>query len=325
MSESDKKETTVKTPQTEVDAKASAAAKEAPAKATEAKTAAKTATTKKTAAAKTTAAKSKTSGAVSKAMRGGSAAKPAAPAVSEDDCGLKLFLQPMYAPKERAVFGYECLLRIVDMELGMLSPGVFLDVAEKHPNLIAGMERWAIEEICDMIKKAGKSSASASLFALNISTKHFFEPDFYATVAKAVKESGINASRLGIELKEEVLFERPEYVDSTFRKLRELGVKVAIDDFGIEFFSVFRDKVPNIDAVKIDRSYTQSFLTNPKSKTIVSAVIDYASGNGLDVIAVGVEKQEQEDALLELGCEKMQGFLYARPHVEKKTVRRKQK
>ncbi len=264
----------------------------------------------------------------SKATRTRAKAKPAgaasAPALAPEDCGLKLFLQPIYMPAAHEVFGYECLLRIVDMELGTLSPGVFLDVAEKSPELLVKMENWAIEEICDMQEKmASGSKPDPAMLSLNISSAHFFSPDFLPTVKRITKNTKAHLPSICLEFKEEVLFEQKDYVEKTFAALRELGLKIAIDDFGIEFFSVFRDSVPAIDIVKIDRSYTSNFLTNSKSATIVRAVIDYAKENNLQVVAVGVEKEDQQNGLLELGCGKMQGYLYSKPLVKAKPIRKR--
>lgn len=291
------------------------------------KPAAKTAATKKqsAAAAKPAAAKASKPAAKTASKPSAAAKKPAkkTPAKKtvkkplkisardlDDEYGLKLFFQPIYEPAENRVYGYECLLRIVDRELGTITPDVFLGVAQKNASLMKGLEDWALGELFRTAKVFRENKKYIEMLSLNIDTNNFFKKDFYDKVSKYFEKITEN---ICFELKEDAFFSADPLVAETIAKLRAAGIKIAVDDFTANFLAFdWGDTLP-FDMVKIDRAYTDRLLTSPKAKLIVEKIMDFTQRRGVDVVAVGVENAEQESELMKLGCTKMQGYYYAKP------------
>lgn len=241
--------------------------------------------------------------------------------VSDANSGLKLLYQPIFDPVKDRICGFEGLLRIYDTELGVLTPGMFLDIAQKDLKLIRRLENWSVEEIIKSSKKM--SDKDLDVMSVNISSKHFYDPGFINDMAKVTQRAGSVPDNIYFELKEEVLFSLESELKEKVLSLRELGIKFAIDDFGLNFFvSQYKPMIP-IDLVKIDMSVTKNFLTNRNSKNLIKTIMTYARQNKIDVIAVGVESKMQEDALGKMGIRKMQGFLYSKPMQTQRMVIKK--
>lgn len=228
----------------------------------------------------------------------------------DDEYGLKLFFQPIYLPLEKRIFGYECLLRVVDRQLGVLTPDVFLDVAKKSTTLMRGLEDWSMGELFRTARKFRERRKEIDMLSINIDTADIERKDFLERTKKYLEKIVDN---IVFEFKEDVFFNENKDVYQRLKVLRQAGVKVAIDDFSADFLAFDWGMDTPFDIIKIERIYVDRLLTSPKSHLIIEKIVEFAKKYELDVIAVGVENSEQEQELLKMGVEKMQGYYYAKP------------
>lgn len=231
--------------------------------------------------------------------------------INETNSGLKLLYQPIFEPAKNNLIGFECLLRIYDVELGVLTPGMFLDVAQKDIKLIKRLEDWSIEEVLRSSKKLKEQNVS--ILSVNISTKHFFDSDFVETTSRIIERAEIKPSNIYFEFREEALFGPFVEVVNKMTALQALGIKIAIDDFGTTFFSGEQKPDFPLDMIKLPFGLIKKFMDDRKSKSLIRIILNYARVKKIDVIALGVETKAQEEALLKMGVRKMQGYLYSKP------------
>ena len=231
--------------------------------------------------------------------------------VNESNSGLKLLYQPIFEPAKNTLVGFECLLRIYDIELGILTPGMFLDVAQKDAKLIKRLEDWSVEEVLRASKKLKEQNLH--ILSVNISTKHFFDADFVEMTSRLIEKSETRPQNIYFEFREEVLSGPYVEVVNKFAALQALGIKIAIDDFGTNYFA--GDKKPDfsLDMVKLPFSLVKQFMDDRRAKSLIRIILAYAKQKKIEVIALGVETKAQEEALLRMGVRRMQGYLYSKP------------
>jgi diguanylate cyclase (GGDEF)-like protein len=220
---------------------------------------------------------------------------------------LKLVYQPLYATNSGAMCGIEALLRWSHPKHGAVSPGVFIPIAEES-GLIHPIGDWVLREAC----LAGKRWPVRRV-AVNVSAVQFRSPLFASKVLDTLRETGLEPSRLELEITESVLLDLAEIVEPTFNTLRSAGVRIALDDFGTGYSSLtYLQKFP-VDKIKIDRSFVHNLDADAASDAIVQAIVDLARAMGVEVTAEGVETEAQRDALKRIGCDELQGFLLSSP------------
>jgi diguanylate cyclase (GGDEF)-like protein len=218
-----------------------------------------------------------------------------------------LHYQPLYSSSDEKLVGVEALLRWHHPRLGMVSPGVFIPIAEES-GLIQPIGEWVLEEAC-----AAASRWPISHIAVNVSPAQFRSPGFADKVCAILKKHGLPPPRLELEVTESVLLDSAELSSATFKRLREAGVRIALDDFGTGYSSLnYLAKFP-VDKIKIDRSFVQNLDSSEASDAIVQAMVDLARAIGVNVTAEGVETTRQRDFLQSIGCNELQGFLLSRP------------
>jgi diguanylate cyclase (GGDEF)-like protein len=222
--------------------------------------------------------------------------------------------QPIFSLKTGAIIGFEALLRWQNPQRGVVMPSDFIQVAEET-GLIIPIGKWGLLEACDQLKRwQDRSPALADLSVnVNISVKQLCQLDFVETVREAVKTSGINPSRLNLEITENVMVANQKLILAIFAELRKLGIKLQIDDFGTGYSSLSYLQYFPVDTLKVDRSFVQDMHANKKSHDLVHTIIQMAWGLGLETIAEGVETENQLEELKSLGCHYVQGFLLSRP------------
>ncbi len=216
-----------------------------------------------------------------------------------------------YQPQARIggeVIGFEVLVRWQHPIRGMVQPGTFIPLAEES-GLITAMGEWILREAC----REAASWPRALQVAVNLSPIQFRHGDLPALVHEILLETGLAADRLELEVTEGVLINDFARAVSILRRLKLLGVRIAMDDFGTGYSSLSYLQAFPFDKIKIDQAFISNLETNPQSATIVRAVIGLARGLNVPVLAEGVETKEQLAFLAKEQCDEVQGYLIGRP------------
>jgi diguanylate cyclase (GGDEF)-like protein len=229
------------------------------------------------------------------------------------DGGFEIHYQPVVDLRSDEVTGCEALLRWRHPERGMISPAEFIPVAE-DTGLIGQLGEWVLATAC---AEAAGWPAQVRL-AVNVSPVQFKSATLALTVTSALAASGLDASRLELEITEAVLIHDDETALAILHQLREIGVRIALDDFGTGYSSLsYLQRFP-FDKIKIDRCFVNDIALPGGSSSIVQAVVNIAAARDMTTTAEGVETEQQKQLLRALGCTEMQGFLFspAKPAVE---------
>jgi len=221
----------------------------------------------------------------------------------------ELYYQPVVETSSNSVTGAEALVRWNHPEKGMISPGLFIPIAEES-RLIRQIGEWALRNACAQ----AAAWPGALRVAVNVSPAQFADPAFPAQVANALAQSGLRPDRLELEITEGVFLAEGAGTDATFRALKGLGVRLALDDFGTGYSSLGYLKSAPFDKIKIDQSFVRG-ATDPESrnKAIISAIVALASALNMETTAEGIETFDQLTMLRELAVSHIQGFIYAKP------------
>lgn len=209
--------------------------------------------------------------------------------------------------------GAEALIRWLHPERGLVSPLHFIPLAEET-GLILPIGQWVLETACEQLKKWEHDTPTSSLvMAVNVSAKQFRQVDFVAQVQATILRHGINPKLLKLELTESMLLENIEDVITKMNELKEIGIRFSLDDFGTGFSSLqYLKKLP-LDQLKVDQSFVHDIATDKSDRSIVRTIIAMAYGLDLNVIAEGVETEEQRQLLFNRGCSSYQGYLFGKP------------
>jgi EAL domain-containing protein (putative c-di-GMP-specific phosphodiesterase class I) len=205
----------------------------------------------------------------------------------------------------------EALLRWTHPRRGHIPPAQFIPLAEAT-GMIVPIGEWAIRTACHEGKELQDSFGRELVIAVNLSPRQFRQKNLAARVGMALRESGLPARSLEIEITEQTLMSSSAATTETLSQLRKLGVKVAIDDFGTGFSSFSYLLQYEVDRLKIDRSFVNRSEDDPNAAAIVRAIISMAHGLNLKVVAEGVETTGQLDFLLRRRCDEAQGFYFGK-------------
>ncbi|MBA8914938.1 putative bifunctional diguanylate cyclase/phosphodiesterase [Methylorubrum thiocyanatum] len=218
-----------------------------------------------------------------------------------------LHFQPIVS-REGRVRGFEALVRWKHPKRGFVSPAEFIPLAEET-GVIIPLGEWILQQAC---ATAAGWPGDISI-AVNLSPIQFRHSDLPLLVISALQESGLDASRLEIEITESVFLEATPAIKTALAKLRELGVRLSLDDFGTGYSSLSYLRRLAFDKIKIDQSFVRDLPHEQSGAAIVRAIIDLATSLKMTVIAEGVETEAQRRCLLSLGCHALQGYLFSRP------------
>jgi diguanylate cyclase (GGDEF)-like protein len=225
---------------------------------------------------------------------------------------LFLVFQPKTEVRTGRIIGAEALLRWKHPKLGMVPPDEFIPMAEEI-DLIVPFGEWAIYAVCTLTKR-WQSQIDPICVSVNVSSRQFHKSDrLMLTVRNALETTGLAGKYLGLELTESMLMENPEEIARTLKIIKQMGVKISIDDFGTGFSSFSNLKRYPLDELKIDRSFMNEIPNNTDDAAIVGAIIAMAHGLGMGVVAEGIERQEQLDFLVDRDCDEYQGYLLSKP------------
>ncbi|MDH5454522.1 MAG: EAL domain-containing protein [Gammaproteobacteria bacterium] len=227
-----------------------------------------------------------------------------------DQQQFKLHYQPKVDVDSWSIVGVEALLRWTHPERGKISPDMFIPVAEET-GLIVPIDRWVIRESCRQIRRWSQSLDTVPSVSVNLSAQHFHSESMAADVLTIIREEGIAASQLELEITENVLLHDIDRTVSTLRLLKKSGIRVSVDDFGTGYSSLSYLKRLPIDTLKIDRSFVKNLHHDEDDAAICAAILAMARRLNLSVVAEGVELQEQLNFLRRNGCDLIQGYLYS--------------
>jgi len=225
---------------------------------------------------------------------------------------LVLYYQPQITIDTRKVCRAEALVRWKHPERGVLDPVHFIPLAEKRGYLVA-IDEWVLRTACTQVREWHNAGLALPYVAVNLSAKQFQKPDFIESIAGILRESGLDPKHLIVEITENNAMRNPEHMLPQMIKLAELGVGIAIDNFGMGCLSLnYLKKLP-VQELKIDKEFIRDITSVPEDGAIVDAMIAMAGKLKMKVIAEGVETEEQMEYLRSLGCHEMQGYLFSKP------------
>jgi EAL domain-containing protein (putative c-di-GMP-specific phosphodiesterase class I) len=224
---------------------------------------------------------------------------------------LQLWYQPQIDLLSEKIIGMEALLRWPSQDGGFISPVVFVPLAE-YSGLIIDIGAWVMEEACEKLKYLSAQGYQNLRMAVNISMPQFRDPEFIDIVKNAILSNDLKPESIELEITESIVMDEPLIVIEALNELKEFGVKVALDDFGTGFSSMsYLQQLP-LDRLKVDRAFVNEISLN-KSAFIAETIVTLGNKLGLKTIAEGIEKPEQANFMLKLGCDEAQGFMYAKP------------
>ncbi|WP_210396412.1 EAL domain-containing protein [Motiliproteus sediminis] len=223
-----------------------------------------------------------------------------------------LYYQPKVCLRSGRITGAEALMRWQHPVRGMVPPNDFIPAAEEI-GLIGSMGKWALAEACREVADLNRELGLHLSIAVNLSARQFGDASLTRHVAEVLSQTGLPASQLECELTESMLMDDPECAQQLLAQLQRLGVRVALDDFGTGYSSLSYLKRFPINTLKIDRSFVRDIPGDEHDMAIARAILALAQSLGLQVVAEGVETDEQRSCLAAEGCDTMQGFLFSRP------------
>jgi EAL domain-containing protein (putative c-di-GMP-specific phosphodiesterase class I) len=225
---------------------------------------------------------------------------------------LVLHYQPQVNLRTRIIFACEALVRWNHPTLGLLMPGQFISLAEES-GLIEPIGEWVINEACRQAKAWQDAGLPPIRMSVNVSARQFKERRLTATVADALRASGLEAKFLELELTESLIMQDVERAVATMEELERLGVQLSIDDFGTGYSSLSELKTFPVARLKIDRAFVKGLPADKDDMAVATAVISLGQNLNLKVIAEGVETAEQAEFLRQNNCEEVQGYHLSKP------------
>lgn len=220
--------------------------------------------------------------------------------------------QPIVNINTGQVSGYEALIRWYSSEIGFVPPDSFIGIAEDE-GMIIPIEQWVIRQACQDIARLSEQEGRPINVAINVSYLHFIADSFIDTLKRALDDAGVSPSQIEVELTERVLAEDGKQLEMKMRYLKSMGIKISIDDFGTGYSALNYIKDFSFDLLKIDKSFVQSMLSNEKNQALVKNIIRLAHDLEIEVIAEGIELDEQYQKLKLFNCNYGQGYLLSKP------------
>ena len=226
----------------------------------------------------------------------------------------EIYYQPIVNLTTGAIAGFEALVRWISPHRGFVSPGAFIPVAEET-GLIIPMGQWILETACAQMRSWQQEipHCDSIVMSVNLSSRQFSQPDLVEQIQQGLKVTGLKPENLKLEITESMVIEDVENTIILLNRLKSLGIKISMDDFGTGFSSFsYLHRFP-LDTLKIDRSFVSNMSKGQKNQEIVSTIVILAHKLGMDAIAEGIETDAEKQILQGLNCEYGQGYLFAKP------------
>lgn len=227
---------------------------------------------------------------------------------------LRLDFQPIISLQSKLVIGFEALVRWLHPQRGLLSPGEFIPLAEET-GLIVPIGRWVLHEACRQMKMWSDryDVAPPLTVSVNLSSKQFTKANLVEDIIQTLQETGLNPRHLKLEITESVIMEDVSSTAEIFKRLHDLNIQIQVDDFGVGYSSLsYLSNFP-IDTLKIDQTFVRALDRDSSNIKIFQAVVMLAHGLGMDVIAEGVETEDELEQIRAIGVEMAQGYFISRP------------
>ncbi len=229
----------------------------------------------------------------------------------------ELYYQPIIDLRTGAIAGFEALVRWQSPQRGFVSPGAFIPVAEET-GLIIPMGKWILETACNRMRSWQQKFPDCSSFSMsvNLSGRQFSQPDLVEQIQQVLEVTGLDPKNLKLEITETMVIDDVENTIILLNRLKDLGIKMSMDDFGTGFSSFsYLHRFP-MNTLKVDRSFVNNMSKGISNQEIVSTIIMLAHKLGMDVVAEGIETDLEKQILQSLSCEYGQGYFFAKPLCE---------
>lgn len=225
---------------------------------------------------------------------------------------LQLYYQPKFDLHTEKIMGAEALIRWIKPDGTMVSPNVFIPIAEKT-GMISDISNFVLREACQQNGLWQKEGLSPIVMSINFASGDFYQANVCEVVQHELDKAGLQSKYLELELTERLALGDINYTINQMNALREMGVLLAMDDFGTGYSSLsYIQRLP-LTLLKLDRSFIIEIETDSVAQVIVSAVIQIAKSMDMETIAEGVEYENQSKILKDMGCDYIQGYLYGKP------------
>lgn len=224
-----------------------------------------------------------------------------------------IYIQPKYSLKSESIVGAECLVRVNSKNKMVINTERFIYILEKDKSIIE-LDLYILEEACKIINRWSDNKFKLVPISVNVSRVTLIEDDTFITkLNDIINNYNIDTRFLEIEVTERVMLKDTNKIISVIKEIKDLGIKVSLDDFGSGYSSLTILKNLPIDTIKLDKLFLDKKDISEKGKIVIESIINMANRLGLEVVAEGVEYFEQAQVLKNLGCEIVQGYLYGRP------------
>ncbi len=228
------------------------------------------------------------------------------------DGGLSAVYQPIVMLDTHELVGAEALVRWNHPSLGRLEPEVFLGVAHES-GLIAALDMAVLDLACEWVARSDGAGSGVPWVSVNMSPRSFREPGLVERITAVLGRTGLAGSRLVVEITEDLVAEDLDHAIEVLHQLRMIGVGLALDDFGTGYSSLSHLRMMPVDTIKIAKPFVDDLETSIDERAFATAIVTLADNLGKFTIAEGIERPEQLDALVAMGCDAGQGYLFARP------------
>jgi len=225
---------------------------------------------------------------------------------------LFLLYQPEYSLQSHDIIGMEALIRWQHDTLGIISPDKFISIAEEN-GFIIKLGDWILESVCKQYQSWLKEYHIDIPVAINLSPQQILKSDIAGRIKALLEQYSIPAHRIQFEITETTIMGHSGIVETTLKEFNKMGIKLYIDDFGTGYSSLSHLKLLPIDALKIDKEFVMDLAHDENDAAIVKSVISLSNALGLDVVAEGIETQQQLEFLIQHGCLKGQGYYFSKP------------